>query len=102
MPPHTGAGKYPPMISRLHVFFARLVGVAAVLGLSLPCGQAFAHPALDEAKRLVTELEFDAALASFQTAVDSGELTRDELLDLLSERTLVLHALHREPELVQD
>lgn len=76
--------------------------LAAILGLGLPCNQALAHPTLDEAKRLVTELEFDAALASFQAAIDSSELTRSELVDLLSERTLVLQALHREAELVQD
>jgi hypothetical protein len=34
--------------------------------------------------------------------VDSGQLTREELVALLSERTLVLHALHRETELVAD
>jgi hypothetical protein len=79
-----------------------LAPLLCALGLWLTSAGARAHPGLDEAKRLVTELEFDAALAAFQAAIDSGELTRAELLDLLSERTLVLHALHRETELVQD
>jgi hypothetical protein len=100
------------MTSRLHVVRAwfvparskvRLHLVAlALLGLCLPVSSAHAHPGLDEGKRLISELEFESALAAFQGAIDSGELTRAELVDLLSERTLVLQALHRESELVQD
>jgi|GEM_PF-7011842 len=90
------------MTLRLNAFLTHLGIVLAVLGVWLPSQRASAHPGLDEAKRLITELEFDAALAAFQGAVDTGQLTRQELIELLSERTLVLHALHRETELVQD
>ncbi|MFT3925516.1 MAG: hypothetical protein QM778_23455 [Myxococcales bacterium] len=90
------------MRSNFYGFTLRFAAWLSALWIALPCGVAWANPQLDEAKRLVTELEFDAALASFQAAIDSGELTRDELVDLLSERTLVLHALHRESELVED
>ncbi len=73
-----------------------------LLGLCFPGQRALAHPGLDEAKQLISELEFEAALTAFQGAIDTGELTRAELVELLSERTLVLHALNRESELVQD
>ena len=63
---------------------------------------AHAHPDLDEAKRLAADLEFDAALNAFEKALKSEELTRQELVQLLSERALVLHALHRRDELVKD
>jgi tetratricopeptide (TPR) repeat protein len=63
---------------------------------------ARAHRDLDEAKRLASDLEFDAALNAFERALKSDELTRQELVQLLSERALVLHALHRKDELVKD
>jgi hypothetical protein len=73
---------------------------ALLLWLSTTSAQA--HPDLDEGKRLVGELEFDAALDAFGRALESHQLSREELISLLSERTLVLHALHRQPELVAD
>jgi hypothetical protein len=90
----------PPAMSFFHPALRRLS--LLLLGLSFWATPVLAHPGLDEGKRLVTELEFDAALAAFQGAIDSGELSREELLELLSERTLILHALHRESELVAD
>jgi hypothetical protein len=61
-----------------------------------------AHPDLDAAKRLAADLEFEAALSSFDAALSSGKLTREELVQLLSERVLVLHALQRKDALTQD
>jgi hypothetical protein len=73
----------------------------ALAGL-LPRTSALAHPDLDDAKRLAADLEFDAALGSFEKALKSDTLTREELVLLLAERVLVLHALHRKEALVQD
>jgi hypothetical protein len=64
--------------------------------------RAHAHPDLDEAKQLVGDLEFDAALASFGKALTSGTLTHEELVTLLSERAFVYHALRRQEELIDD
>ena len=61
---------------------------------------AQAHPDLDTGKRLARELEFEPALAAFDRALVGGELTRDELIELLAERALLLHALHRQKDLV--
>ncbi len=63
---------------------------------------ARAHSDLDEAKRLVGDLEFDGALVSFDAALASGTLTREELIALLSERAFVYHALRRQQELIED
>ena len=73
-----------------------------ILAALLVVSPVHAHPDLDDAKRLAADLEFDAALASFDRALSSGKLTREELVQLLSERVLVLHALHRKDALVQD
>lgn len=81
--------------TRIVCFFALLVAWA----LPLP---AAAHPQLDEGKRLFADLELEPSLTAFQAAVDSAELSRDELVELLSERSLVLHALHRKEELIAD
>jgi hypothetical protein len=64
--------------------------------------RARAHADLDEAKRLMSDLEFDAALMAFDAALNSGTLTREELVALLSERAFVFHALRRQEELIQD
>lgn len=76
--------------------------LAVLLGVFGSVDVARAHPELDRAKRLASELEFDAALAAFDAALVSGELTREELIELLGERSLVLHALHRKNDLVRD
>lgn len=67
---------------------------------ALPC--ALAHPDLDQALASAEEAEFDAALSSFERALDSGTLTRDELVTLLTERSLVLHALGQRGALAWD
>jgi hypothetical protein len=72
---------------------------AALLALSTP---ARAHPDLDEGRRLAAELEFEPALGAFERALGSGSLTREELIALLAERALLLHALHRHNDLVED
>lgn len=72
---------------------------SALLALAAP---AAAHPDLDEGRRLAGELEFEPALAAFERALGSGSLTRDELIELLAERALLLHALHRHNDLVED
>src|SRR5690242_6061400 len=59
---------------------------------------AMAHPELDEAERLVRQLELEPTLAAYQRALDSNKLQREELVALLSERVLVLHGLQRESE----
>jgi hypothetical protein len=70
-----------------------------LLALTTP---AAAHPDLDEGRRLASELEFEPALAAFERALGSGDLTREELVELLAERALLLHALHRHNDLVED
>lgn len=74
--------------------------VFALLVTQAPLARA--HPDLDEAKRLVGDLEFDAALLSFEAALASGTLTREELVSLLAERAFVHHALRRQQELIDD
>jgi hypothetical protein len=64
--------------------------------------RVWAHPELDRAIRLSGELEFTAALRTFQKALDSGSLTKPELAKLLAERALLLHALRRRGEVVAD
>jgi uncharacterized protein (DUF736 family) len=78
-----------------------LAALGAVLCLSWTTA-ARANPELDEAKRLVGDLEFEASLAAFDAALESGRLTRAELVDLLSERAFVFHALRRQDDLVKD
>jgi hypothetical protein len=73
--------------------------ISALLALAAP---VHAHPDLDEGRRLAGELEFEPALAAFERALASGGLTREELIELLAERALLLHALHRHNDLVED
>ncbi len=63
---------------------------------------AYAHPALDAGIEQAQEADFDAALSSFEEAISSGELTRDELVQLLSERALVWHAVGNDNALGRD
>lgn len=79
-----------------------LVLLIALLGLFGSTSRVHAHADLDEAKKLASELELEAALGAFDRALASGTLTRAELVELLSERAFVFHALHRKNELVQD
>ncbi len=81
---------------------ARAAGLLLLAWSAFVPASAFAHPQLEQGKRMFAELELDAALVAFQAALDSGELTRAELVELLSERALVLHALHRREELIAD
>lgn len=73
--------------------------ISTLLALAAP---ARAHPDLDEGRRLAGELEFEPALAAFERALGGGSLTREELIELLAERALLLHALHRQNDLVED
>lgn len=79
-----------------------LLCLLAALAVCLPTQSAAAHPELDRAIRLSGELDFERALRAFDRAVESGTLTRDELVRLLAERALLLHALRRKDEVVQD
>jgi len=79
-----------------------LLPVLTVMLAVLMVQPAQAHPDLEQAKRLAGELELETALASFEHALASGTLSRSELIELLSERAFVFHALHRKSELVQD
>lgn len=63
---------------------------------------ARAHPDLDRAVASAQEAEFEVALAGFERALASGTLTRDELITLLTERSLVLHALGQRGGLAWD
>lgn len=63
---------------------------------------AHAHPDLTRAIRLSAELDFDRALRAFDRALISGTLKRDELIQLLAERALLLHALRRKDDVVAD
>lgn len=93
------SGTTAPMLRRAP---SLLLTVLAVLLGVLTARPALAHPDLDEAKRLASELELETALSSFERALASGTLSRSELVELLSERAFVFHALHRKSELVQD
>lgn len=83
-------------------WFPYCLGMAALLLCLCKVSTAHAHPELERGKHLMAELEFEAALQAFERAVDSHELSRDELLALLQERALALHALKREAELLRD
>lgn len=61
-----------------------------------------AHPDLDKAIASAEEAEFEAALSGFERAIASGTLNRDELITLLAERALVLHALGQRGALAWD
>ncbi len=75
----------------------------AVLAAGAVCPVAArAHAELDRAMEDSKNAEFDAALESFDRAIASGTLTRDELVLLLTERALVLHALRRPSDLTRD
>ncbi len=63
---------------------------------------AFAHADLDKAIASAEDAEFEAALTSFERAIASGTLSREELITLLTERVLVLHALGQKAALVGD
>lgn len=89
-----------PSTTALLRFGAMLL--AGWLGAFSVLSVAHAHPALEEAERLAADLEFEASLAWFQRALDSGELTRAELVELLGERVFVLHALQRREALIAD
>src|SRR5262245_53894793 len=82
----------------LHMFVLLLAFVA----LMTPVAPARAHSDLDEALRLVGDLEFEASLTAFDAALKSGSLTREELVVLLSERAFVFHALRRQDALIED
>jgi hypothetical protein len=79
-----------------------LVLALGVLGGVAAPGAARAHPDLDAAIAAAEEADFDAALSGFDAAIASGTLTRDELVVLLAERAMVLHALNRDQALGRD
>lgn len=82
---------------------ARAVAVlVAWVMLAIAPAVVHAHASLDEAIQYAEDADFDAAIASFDAAIASGELTRDELVLLLSERALVFHALGNDSALGRD
>jgi hypothetical protein len=97
-----GLGPFAMLHRHGPCWFPYCLGMAALLLCLCRTSDAHAHPELERGKRLMAELEFEAALQAFERAVDSRELSRDELLSLLQERALALHALKREPELLRD
>jgi hypothetical protein len=86
-------------VSVLALVLTALLGT--LLMLTMP-EKARAHPALDAAISHAEEADFDEALSEFDAALSSGELTRDELVVLVSQRALVFHALGRDAELSRD
>ncbi len=64
--------------------------------------RALAHPELEQGKRLASELEFEAALGAFGRALEGGALSPAELVELLSERVLLYHALRAHQALHDD
>jgi hypothetical protein len=76
--------------------------LVALVVLAIAPAAVRAHASLDEAIQHAEDADFDAAIASFDEAIASGELTRDELVRLLSERALVLHALGNDSALGRD
>jgi hypothetical protein len=71
---------------------------SVLLALLAPAGPAWAHPDVDEAERLVRQLELEPALDAYQHALDSHTLQFEDLVRLLGERILVLHGLQRQQE----
>ncbi len=88
------------VLRALYVAVAVMLAMVAVL-FTAP-STARAHGDLDQAIASAEEAEFEAALAGFKRALDSGTLTRDELVTLLSERSFVLHALRQRRALARD
>ena len=79
-------------------WYGPLLGVL----VTLLCTPALAHPQLDDAIVLARDAEFESALEAFERALASHELTRDELLELLSERILVHQAVRDLASLERD
>ncbi len=67
---------------------AALLGAVATTWIAAP-GTARAHPAVDEARAMYEEADFEGALAAIDRALSGDDLTRDELLDALRLRALV-------------
>lgn len=82
--------------------FARAFGPWVAALLALAPNLAWAHADLDRAREHAAEAEFDAALTAFEAALSSDSLTHDELVTLLAERILVLHALGKKQQLDDD
>lgn len=95
------ASRAPGPVSR-NALLRLLTSGCLLLASALAALPAAAHPDLDRAVRLSGELDFERALRSFERALDSGTLTRDELSKLLAERALLLHAVRRRDDVVQD
>jgi hypothetical protein len=74
----------------------------AVLVCTLSPLSARAHPQLDAAITLAEEADFERSLRAFEAALVSQDLNRDELVTLLSERAIVLHALGKKEALARD
>ncbi len=67
--------------------------LALFFGVLLVPGAAFAHPDVDEGRRLAQSAELERALEAFDRAEASGELGREDRIALLEGRALVYHAL---------
>jgi anti-sigma-K factor RskA len=81
---------------------ATLVPVALVLLLAFHATSARAESALTRGLALANEAEFEAALAAFDDAIEHEQLSRSELVTLLTERVLLFHALVRPREQLDD
>jgi hypothetical protein len=81
---------------------ATLVPIALVLLLAFHATSARAESALARGLTLANEAEFEAALAAFDDAIAHEQLSRSELVTLLTERVLLFHALVRPREQLDD
>jgi hypothetical protein len=71
----------------------RSAALALALGTSaVAASTALAHPLVDQGVRHYEQARFDRALRAFRRAEAGDDLTRDDLLLLLSTRALVHHA----------
>jgi hypothetical protein len=96
---------FPSSIEREKSARARLIWIglwAALFGVWFAPEHARANDDLDSAIEHAEDADFDAALASFDAAIASGTLTRDELIVLLSQRALVWHAVGNDNALGRD
>lgn len=87
---------YPVRVAQRLILFLVTVLVCSV------SVRAYAHPGLDRAIDLARDAEFKRALKAFEQVVEAGDLTRDELVQLLAERALVQQAMGNNKALNRD
>lgn len=74
---------------------ARAVTSAALAIVWLTASPAYAHPLVDQGRRLYEEAEFDQAMAVLARAEQSNDLTRPDLVELFRVRVLLRVAMEQ-------